>query len=330
MKIIVDLRSLSGFPWSGVPIYTREIVRALTQQFPGNEWIGYSSGRSPGSVLAPGITRYWLDNGSNALKTVMWNLPGSRLRNREKADVYFLPNWNIMPSHFDIPLVLTIHDCSTQRLEWDGGIKQRLWHRSIRIRRLLTQARALLCVSRSTAQELTTFFPQHQQKVRIIPLAAPAYPTHQCNHYCEQWKKIQYPIVVVVADNHQRKNTQACLAVLQRISTPHHVVVVGAFPPSRYEALLAHARVLVYPSLYEGFGLPPQEAMAAGVPVVLSHAPALAEVSGAGSWLMNPLDKNQMQRVLEEALITPRKSVPPQRTWNDVASETWKVFQEVL
>ena len=337
MRIVVDLRSLSGSPWSGVPMYTREIVSALTALRSEHEWTGYTSGRSAGSVSVGSIQQYWHGPFSNAFSTLLWNLPRSRFRNPPRANVFFLPNWNILPARLPFPLVVTLHDCSAQRLAFDGGLKRRLWHKAIRIPRLLHQAHALICVSESTAQEVRTFFPEEQKKIHVIPLVPPTRRVHECGGICSLWTQEKKPIVVLLSDGHRRKNIDAALKALSRMRTPHVLVQVGSpavgpLEPLRFDALLSHAALLVYPSIYEGFGFPPQEAIARGIPVIAGSSPAVAEVSGERCTLVNPLDVAQMERVIEEVLrqgAKPNTKAPsaPQRTWAQVAQETFAVLE---
>jgi len=200
------------------------------------------------------------------------------------------------------------------------------------------QAHALICVSESTAQEVRTFFPGEQKKIHVIPLAPPSRRAHECSSICQQWNQEKKPIVVVLSDTHRRKNIDAALTALARVHAPHTLVVVGSpavgsLEPVQFDALLSHAALLVYPSLYEGYGFPPQEAIARGIPVVAGSSPAVAEVSGERCLLVNPLDVAQMERVIEDVLCTGAQakintSTASQRTWGQVAQETFAVLEK--
>jgi glycosyltransferase involved in cell wall biosynthesis len=82
---------------------------------------------------------------------------------------------------------------------------------------------------------------------------------------------------------------------------PEWVDVLGIVTPAKLQWLYAHARALVFPSLYEGFGLPPLEAMAAGCPVVSSSAGSLREICGDAAVFFDPHDPSDLARAVLEA-----------------------------
>jgi glycosyltransferase involved in cell wall biosynthesis len=104
-------------------------------------------------------------------------------------------------------------------------------------------------------------------------------------------------------------------------------------------ALMNSAQVFVYPSLYEGFGLPPLEAMACGTPVVCSNAASLPEVVGDAAILVNPLETNEMADAIARVLSDPArrqemcaKSIAQAArfTWERAARETLQVYERVI
>ena len=108
----------------------------------------------------------------------------------------------------------------------------------------------------------------------------------------------------------------------------------GYAADSDLPALYAAASAFAYPSLYEGFGIPPIEAMACGTPVVASNAGALPEVLGDAALLVNPYDEAALADALQAAVNDPgtlrRKGLEraARYTWQKTAAETWQVYAE--
>jgi glycosyltransferase involved in cell wall biosynthesis len=128
----------------------------------------------------------------------------------------------------------------------------------------------------------------------------------------------------------------------ERLSRSRHaarIARLGWVSPERAAALLRGARLLAYPSLYEGFGLPALEAMAEGIPVVASSSSSLPEVVGDAGLLPDPLDAAAIAAAIEkanddDAFRAEARRRGPERaslfTWEDAARRTRALFLEAL
>ena len=117
------------------------------------------------------------------------------------------------------------------------------------------------------------------------------------------------------------------------------VVLTGYVSDEQLRALYSACAAFVYPSLYEGFGLPPLEAMSCGAPVVAGDTPAVAEVSGGAARLFDPRDQGQLARALLQLLDdeTARRSLSEaglrraaQFSWQRTARATLDVYAEAM
>jgi glycosyltransferase involved in cell wall biosynthesis len=127
--------------------------------------------------------------------------------------------------------------------------------------------------------------------------------------------------------------------MVERLHLSDRVRFLGRVPTEHLVYLYNAARLLVHPSFYEGFGLPPLEAMTCGTPVVVSNVSALPEVVGDAAWLVDPHDVDEltvaMWRILTDedvrgSLITKGLKRAKMFSWERAAQETLDVYRRVV
>lgn len=128
------------------------------------------------------------------------------------------------------------------------------------------------------------------------------------------------------------------LRIIKELNLENEVIFTGYIPTEHLPYLYNIADLFVYPSLYEGFGLPPLEAMACGTPVITSNTSSLPEVVGEGGIMINPRDIDALTEAIHKVLNDEelRKELSKkglQRAkkfnWKKTAKETLKVYEEV-
>jgi len=143
----------------------------------------------------------------------------------------------------------------------------------------------------------------------------------------------QHPLVIVGTSGWKNKSIRKALEKVP------HVHLVGYVRPALMPALYQSASVFVMPSLYEGFGMPLLEAMAACVPIVASNWSAIPEVVGEAGLLVDPNSPHELATAIEKILDTPRLATGlgeagRQRarhfTWSHTAEETKAFFERAL
>src|SRR4029077_20002666 len=116
-----------------------------------------------------------------------------------------------------------------------------------------------------------------------------------------------------------------------------HIVLTGYLGDAELCALYSSCRAFVYPSIHEGFGLPPVEAMSCGAPVVASNTSAVAEVTAGAARLVDPTNKYELGQALVEVLreeglrselIAAGQTRASQFSWNRSAALTLEVYRE--
>lgn len=256
------------------------------------------------------------------------------------TDVFFLPNLNFAAVSKKTRLVVTAHDLSFELFPETFSFKQRLWHYLVNFRHLLRRADHIMAVSQSTKDDLVAEYQVPEGKISVVPSGIDARFRQMDRNDAELVRikekyQLPYKFILYLGTFEPRKNIaalirgyEALLASGNPALEKYDLVLAGtrgwkcddvfqAREQSLYKdrillpgfiadedkvALYNLASVFVYPSLYEGFGFPPLEAMACGVPVITSHSSALPEVVGAAGVMIDPYQPDELYQALQSVL----------------------------
>jgi glycosyltransferase involved in cell wall biosynthesis len=193
-----------------------------------------------------------------------------------------------------VPTVLTVHDLAILRAPEAFP----RWHRlygSAGLRHVLRSADAVVAVSEFTRGEVVELAGVPADRVRVVPNGVDPV-------FVPDGPRVDGDYVLAVGTLEPRKNLARAVEAAQVAGVELRVVGargwggvdvegwVGEVPDTELAALYRGAHCVLYPSLYEGFGLPVLEAMACGAPVVTSRGTAMEEVAGEAAVLVDPLD----------------------------------------
>jgi glycosyltransferase involved in cell wall biosynthesis len=234
---------------------------------------------------------------------------------RTRPDVVHFTNY-LAPVFPGVPYVVSIHDMSLSLLPQCHTLKKRLLTSSL-VPTIARGARRILAPSESTRRDIVRLLGIDPARIRVIPYAASSRfcPAAADLRILEARHGVRAPYFLYVGTLEPRKNLARALRAFSRISPslPDHSFVLAGQRGWKYEEVLAAAArldgrvrfldylteeelpglyagatALVYPSLYEGFGLPVVEAMACGTPVITSRTSSLGEVAGDAARLVDP------------------------------------------
>jgi len=325
MRVAIDIRPMLETRRSGVANYTARLLQALLAlpPRPGRRYALFANawGRPlPADLPAASATvENFFHHFPNRLlnasfawrdRPLIEDLAGG-------ADLVYLPNLNFVASRR--PLIVTVHDLSFRRYPEFFSAKQRLWHAAVNPDGLLRRAAAVVAVSEHTRTDVIETFGLPPERVRVVPPGVgPEFrPRTEAEKALIKAKYgLPEEFYLYLGTLEPRKNVAGLIAAFEKIGGRTGLVIAGgkgwlyrrifsraAASPARDRikfldyvdeadkpALYAAALALVYPSFYEGFGLPPLEALAAGTPVIASHASSLGEVVGAAGLLVDPHD----------------------------------------
>ena len=360
MRIAVDARPLEERP-TGVGRYLEGLLTAWLDERNDDAFVLMSPRKV---VLPPALAGRVALAASPALPGTVWlQTAAARAAAREKADVFF-GTLGIVPIRGGVPSVATVHDLTPLLFpEWHS-LRNRLGFAPF-IAASVRAARRIAAVSEHSRRDLVARFPCADAKTTVVhngvDVAAPRTNGPPPNE--------GRPYVLSLGTLEPRKNLERLVEAMESIWDRRpgfpDLVLAGAegwglrgfgerlrasrhasrIRPAGYlgggerSRWMAGARVFAYPSLYEGFGLPPLEAMALGTPVVASSASSLPEVVGDAGLLPDPRDVGAIARALEraeddEAFRRAASARGPARaaafTWASAARKMRTLFEEAL
>ncbi len=331
MTIAVDIRPLLEEEKTGVSVYTKYLVDELVKNKNHRFILFYNSWskKIPDIWQQPNVeVRHFRRPNKlfNALQTI-FSEPAFDFLIPE-ADYFLFPNLNFFSLRHK-PYGLVVHDISFERYPEFLSLKSRLWHSAIDVGQKLKKAKHIFAVSKYTAADTASFYHLPPEKITV------AYPGIAGNPKSEIRNPKQMPessYFLFLGRLEERKNVLAVILaffklkkqpqyadyklllagpmdeqsaygkkITAAINNNKDIERAGFATAEEKNNLLANARVLVYPSEYEGFGFPPLEAQALGVPVVASNYAALPETVNNAGLLIDPDHLDDLVWAMAEA-----------------------------
>jgi glycosyltransferase involved in cell wall biosynthesis/ubiquinone/menaquinone biosynthesis C-methylase UbiE len=374
MKIAIDI-SLALGESAGVGSYTRGLLEGLAAIDPDNEYILYSYLDFPQSPLAtfpqqPNFSLRILQVAGEHWER-MWSQ--ADLPPKEALDavhVLHSPFFNAPKEHHGA-LVVTIYDVSFL-LQPQFHTEANRLHCLQGTLNAALYADRIIAISTQTKKDLIDYFSMPEERIRVIHEAPRKIYSPECDVEVIRGVLERFGIfhnfILFVGSLEPRKNLrtllQAYAAYIMRHAGEELLVVAGGkgwlsddlsqvvaerglakrvkflgyVQEADLRVLYSAAKLFVYPSIYEGFGLPPLEAMACGAPVITSNTSALPEVVGDAAFLVDPHDGEALYQAMERVLCDHDLRARMRRqslaratlfSWERTAEETLAVYEDV-
>jgi glycosyltransferase involved in cell wall biosynthesis len=365
MRIGFDANPMVG-DMGGVGWHSYHLLRTILARQEGMDFVAYAR---PGAAR-PDSAKSWL--GVERLQWVNSNRWGMGKRgSSDRLDLYHGTNFK-MQTVGRYGGVVTIHDLWLDRHPEYSKKMLGQWPSSFKTRQTALRARKAITVSEFSARELMELYGLKREHIRVIPngVSTDFVPCRDDQAMAELRKRIgltseHYVLFVGGADprkNHQifleaaemvRKKLGSRMLVLagspihpfgsyeesaRRRSLTEKVLCPGRLSMTDLQLLYSSTDLFVFPSLYEGFGMPVLEAMACGAPVLTSNSTALLEIAGDAAMLTDPQDA----RALGEAMICVLEDEPlrtalkakgfaraKQFSWEQAAAKTVTLYGEL-
>lgn len=369
MRIAVNTRHLLVDRLEGVGIVTDEVMKRMARSHPDDPFDYYfdrkydsrfvhGSNVTPHSfhpvTRLPILIRYWLDH--PVRKNVL----------KQKADIFFSPD-GFIPLGMSIPKVSMVHDVAYLRYPEHLQPRIRAFYKKW-MGRYLAYTDHIITVSEFSKREIIAGYNIPADKISVvyngITDAYKPISEEQKKHTRDRYTNGK-PYFVYLGAIHPRKNILTLVKAFEHFKSSHpseHQLVLagraswhteevfktiteskwkdsihlpGYVATTEATSLVASAEAMIYPSLYEGFGLPLVEAMACGVPVICSNVSSLPEVAGNAALLFDPMDAAQLAHHMEKIssddglrkeMITFGAERSKYFSWDKAASQVYEIL----
>jgi glycosyltransferase involved in cell wall biosynthesis len=369
MRIAIDARKLHDY---GIGTYVRNLLRQLARQDTTNEYVVLCREADWESVeeLGPRFRPVVENAGAYSLREQI-ALPID-LR-RESAELFHAPHY-VLPPLTPCRSVVTIHDCI--HLRFPQYLPNRIGYAYARAQMWTATHKAarVITVSEASKRDILRYFHVPESRIEVIYNAIDdrfwQQPAAEDIARVRERYRLDDPFVLYAGNIKPHKNLERLIeafhilrqepamkdvqlliigdeiskyATLRRAVHRHklhkHVRFFGFVSDQTLAALYRLADVFVFPSLYEGFGLPPLEAMASGTPVITSNVSSLPEVVGDAALMIDPYEPaaiaEAMQRVLGDANLRAdlsRRGLARARefSWERSIARVREIYAEVM
>jgi glycosyltransferase involved in cell wall biosynthesis len=363
----IDTRWLA-IPASGIGQYITSLIRGLETVDRTNQYklwgtpAKYVSAPNFENVSFQGKYQYAWEN--------IWHLtkwPGAD-QIGPKTDLWHFTNYSTMPT--SRPYVLTVYDL-VQHYYPEYVAEKTLQRLQKYLPRSLEKAEHILTISEATKKSFIEVMGVPEEKITVTLLAAEQIFHDPISPETKRAVAEKYALpkdyVLAVGTLEPRKNLRTLLeayallkpdqrqplvvvggqgwsfdetkALIGELKLADEVIFTGYVPDEDLPALYAGATVFVFPTHYEGFGIPVAEAMAVGVPVICSNTSSVPEVAGPAGRMFDPNSSAELadtlkevlgSRTLQDEMATASQAQGRKFSWQETARQTHAVYQRVL
>lgn len=365
MRIAIDAHAI-GRHLTGNEVYVRNLLEHLSRIESRAEFIAYLSVPEARLQLSEGVLARPVS--SNPFRRLGWELSAHLRRDRPRL----IHVQYTAPLACPVPIVVSVHDVSfVEHPEFFSPL--RVWQLRQTVKRTIERAARVLTPSEFSRAAIERHYPAAQGKTVVIPNAVSAgfHPISREQARLRVAKRfgIAAPFILNVGDLQPRKNQTGLILAFEQLirqypELPHHLVLVGQnkWEGSAVRAAAARSslgarihftgyvededlRILynacecfVFPSYYEGFGIPILEAMACGCAVACSNTSAMPEVADGAAIFFSPRSIEEMTRALRDLVLDAELRARMRRlgqsraaafSWDRTARLTLEVYRAV-
>ncbi len=371
MRIGIDIRCLMESQYSGIGEYTYNLINHLLSIDQANQYILFFNSNKKIQVPKfdfPNVTYKGFNYPNKIFNLSLRFLKIAEIDKLIGGVDYFLaPNLLFLNLSTECKKILVIHDLSFELYPEFFTAKKRLWHTLIDPKKLCNDSECIIAVSENTKNDIVRIYGINQDKIKVI------YPGINEVFHAEilesqkQKVKNKYNLpnkyIFYLGNLEPRKNIETLIMAFSEINDDSLNLVIAGSQAWKYKkiyrlwqnssakkrikflgyvdasdkpALYSLAEIFVYPSIYEGFGLPPLEAMACNIPVITSFNSSLVEAVGQNGLLIDPNNYLELansislllnDKNLQNKLIEKGKQQSQKFSWQNTANEVLNIFK---
>jgi glycosyltransferase involved in cell wall biosynthesis len=369
MRIAIDARGINFYSGTGIGTYTENVLKNLIDIDTANNYHVFWSGSNYESIKKENC-KIVMTSKKHQRFFEDYYFPVNI--SKENIDIYHMPQNGIgFSEEVSCKKITTIHDLIPYVMPETVGRGYLLkFLKEMPI--IIGGSDGIITVSEFSKRDILKFFPIDESKIFVTPLAADKKYVPKDKIYCRNFLKDRYnlttPFILYLGGFSERKNVASALTAFSKVyrdldkkynlvivgdykdssqrlvklttqlKLDSHVIFTGFVPEEHLPIFYNGCDTFIYPSFYEGFGLPPLEAMNCGTPVIASNLTSIPEVVGDGGILINPYDISEISFAIgtllgSEKLRTELSYKALKRakeySWQNTALNTLKVYESV-
>lgn len=333
MRIAIDLRPLMSGKLSGVEVYILNMLKALFSVDQENQYILWYNSYSdidishfPKDYPNVSVKRTKIPNKFLNLSLSLLRWPKVDCLIGEGIDMIWVPDPRPTPVSKKCKKIITFHDLSFEDFKHSFNFKTRLWHKVLRPKKEATEADMIVSVSNFTKDRLINCYGINSNKINVIYESVSLFNNNVSFNSIQNKYNLPNRYFLCLSTIEPRKNiTGAIKAYIQwqkennsdiglviagkrhsstfsdfEIEKNPNIKLIGFVDEKDKYSLYKNSHAFLFPSFYEGFGLPILEAMKAGTPVITSNTSAIPEVTGDCAILVDPSNQKQIVQALNK------------------------------